>query len=774
MRLLRWTVGVVLGLVLLVVAGAAGVLWLGLPQLSGEIRLDGPQAAITITRDRRGIPYIKAGSDADAAFALGFVHAQDRFAQMEVMRRLVSGRLSEVVGGATLESDRFMRTLGLARLAEAGAALLSPDAQATLAAYARGVNAALAEQTIPPPEFLAMGIAPEPWRPSDSLLWARLMALQLTWNWRDELSRARLSARLSPDQLRDLYERGGDGPHVPLAALDADLAGRLLAAIPDEARPRTASNIWVLAGSKTESGKPLLANDPHLALTLPNLWYLARIETPDGVRVGATAPGVPFTILGHNGRIAWGMTTTQADSADLFVLQASGDGGYLTPDGPKPYVSRTETIRIRGANPVELTVRESMHGPVISDVLKNVAAEGQAVALASTALQADDRTADGLADLLKARTLGQARAALGGFHAPMQNVGVADTAGHIGLFVSGRIPRRGGDGWMPAAATDRERLWTGWRAPDPDLAVVDPPSGRIVNANNSPLADPLPRGYGLDFDAPYRARRIAERLDQQPRATPRDMAALQSDSVSTMALDVLPLLLELTPRTEATAAALDRLASWNGEFRRDRGEPLIFTAWWRQLLHALFADEMGEAWGETLPRPGVVVRALTERPAWCDVQGTPAVEACAERLSASLTAALADLGKRYGDNPDKWRWGQAHRARLGHPILGRIPVLGEIFKVEPQADGDNWTVNRAQSRLLNDSDPFGDVHGAGYRAVYDLADLDASLFQMSLGQSGHRLSPHFSDLAQAWADGSPFRIGKVPERPEGTLTLRPR
>ena len=774
MRILGWTISALLGLVLLAVAGAAGVLWLGLPKLDGEIRLAGLSDPVTITRDRRGIPYIKASNEADAAFALGFVHAQDRFAQMEVMRRLVSGRLSEVIGGVTLESDRFMRTLGLGRLAEAGVALLSPEAQASLAAYASGVNAALAEQKVPPPEFLVTGITPEPWRPSDSLLWARLMALQLTWNWRDELSRVRLAARLTPEQLLDLYDRTGDGPHVPLAALDAGLAGRLLAAIPAEAQPRTASNIWVLAGSKTESGKPLLANDPHLALTLPNLWYLARIETPSGVRVGATAPGVPFTILGHNGRIAWGMTTTQADSADLFVLHASGDGGYLTPDGPKPYLTRKETILIRGAAPVELTVRETVHGPVISDVLARVAGEGQAVALASTALSPDDHTADGLADLLKAKTLAEARVALGKFQAPLQNVGVADTAGHIGLFVSGRIPQRGGDGWMPSAATERDRAWTGWRAPDPDLAVVDPPSGRIVNANNSPVADPLARGFGLDFDAPYRARRIAERLDQQPRATPHDMASLQADAVSTMAKDVLPLLLKLTPRTEATATALDRLAAWNGDFRRDRGEPLIFTAWWRQLLHALFADELGEAWGEIQPRPGVVARALTERTAWCDVKGTPTVEACPERLSASLTTALADLSRRYGENPDKWRWGQGHRARLGHPILGRIPVLGGIFRVEPETDGDNWTVNRAQSRLLDDNDPFGDVHGAGYRAVYDLADLDASLFQMSLGQSGHRLSPHFSDLAQAWANGSPFRIGRLPERPEGTLTLRPR
>ncbi|MBM3546498.1 MAG: penicillin acylase family protein [Alphaproteobacteria bacterium] len=772
MRILGWILAGLFGLALVAVAGVVTMFWLAMPNHAGEVKLDGPSAPIAITRDKRGIPYIRAANEADAAFALGYVHAQDRFAQMEIMRRLVAGRLSEVVGAATIESDRFMRTLGLGRLAEEGVKNLSADAQALLGAYAKGVNAWIGNQRVMPAELLLNG-TPEPWQPANTLMWARLMALQLTWNWRDELARFRLAQVLSPDQLRDLFDREADGPHVPLAALDPDLAKNLLAAIPPEAEPRSASNIWALAGSRTETGKPLLANDPHLALTLPNLWYLARIEMPDRVVVGATAPGVPFTILGHNGRVAWGMTTTQADAADLFVLQVTSDGRYLSVDGPRDFIKREEVIMVKGGEPVRLTLRESLHGPVISDSLKRVAAEGQAVALASAALQADDRTADGILRMLRARSIEEARAALADFQAPMQNVGVADTAGHIGLFVSGRVPARDSDGWMPAQATDPARAWKGWRAADPDFTVLDPPSGRIINANNTPVADPLARGYGNDFDPSYRARRIAEKLDTPRKATARDMAALQSDVVSTMVKDVLPILLKLTPRTEANARALDRLAAWDGEMRRDRGEPLIFTAWWRHLLHAIFADEFGESWGEVLPRPGVVARALTERTSWCDVQRTPAIETCPEKLAQSLDEALKDLALRYGPNPDKWRWGTAHRARLAHPLLSRIPGVGLLFKVEPETDGDNWTVNRAQSRLLDNFDPYGDVHGAGYRAVYDLADLDRSLFQMSLGQSGHRLSPHFSDLARAWADGTPFVIGKEPEGPTMTLTLRP-
>jgi penicillin amidase len=768
MRWLGWFVGAICALLLLAVAGVTGALWLGLPRIDGEMHMAGLKAPVTVTRDRRGIPYIKAASEEDAAYALGVVHAQDRFAQMEMMRRLVSGRLAEVVGPAALESDRFMRILGLARLAEGSVTQLSAEAQALLAAYAEGVNAALGAQLVQSPELIFMGAALEPWRPSDSLLWHRLMALQLTGNWRDELSRAALSRKLTPEQLRDLYDRTADGAHVPLAAaIDPEAARRLLAAIPDEARPRTASNIWLLAGSRSDSGKPLLANDPHLSLTMPNLWYLARIETPSGLRVGATAPGVPFTVLGHNGRIAWGLTTTHGDTADLMALPLSGEDGYMTADGPAKFTLRPETIRIRGAAPVEIVVRDSRFGPIVSDSRRDMAAPGHAVALLSTSLAPDDRTAEALWRLTNAGTVAEAQAVLAAdFHSPQQNVGIADTEGHIGLFVSGRVPVRDGDGWMPGTGG-----WSGWRAPAPDLAVIDPPSGRIVNANNTPVPDPLAHGLGQDFDAPYRARRIDERLAGVQSAA--DMAALQSDAVSTMARDALPVLLRLTPRTEANAAALDRLAAWNFDMRRERPEPLIFTAWWRHLLRALYADEMGDSWGDMQPRPGVVLRSLTLHTQWCDDIRTPAAETCAQRLDSSLAEALAELRGRHGESLDKWRWGEVHRARLTHPIFGRVPYLASLFRVQVPTDGDNWTVNRAQSRLLDDRDPYGNVHGAGYRAVYDLARLDDSLFQSSLGQSAHRLSPHFSDLAQRWADGAPFTIGATPERPTGTLTLRP-
>jgi penicillin amidase len=776
MRVLGWILAGVLGLAIAAAMVVVAGLWLALPQTRGEIRLAGLAAPVAVTRDMRGILYIRAGSEADAAFALGFVHAQDRFPQMEVMRRLAGGRLAEIVGERGLNNDRFMRTLGLGRLAENSVAQLSPEAREVLEAYARGVNAWIDAYRVPPPELLIFGRKPEPWRPADSLLWGRIMALQLTFGWRDEMIRAAVAAKLGPEQAADLLGRAE--PPVPVAALPGDglpgdLAMRLLAAIPEEAKPRSASNIWLLSGSRTESGKPLLANDPHLALTLPNVWYLARIETPEALRVGATAPGVPFTVLGHNGRIAWGFTTTQSDTSDLIVLEDAGGDSYRTATGTERIATRRETLFVKGGPAAELIVRETPLGPVISDVTPGAARLGKAVALSSTALQADDRTPDALLRLNRAAGVEAAQAVLArDFHTPMQNVGVAD-ADHIGLFVAGRVPRRNRSGAFAVASTDANAAWSGWLELAPALSVVDPLSGRLVSANNAPFAGGDP-GFGGEYDAPYRARRIVERLDATQAATPRDMAAMQADSVSTMARDLLPVLLKLTPREPANAWALDRLVHWDGTFGRDRSEPLIFTAWWRRLLEALYKDDLGELWGEVLPRPATVARALTERTHWCDDRGTPEVETCPQRLSASLNAALSDLSARYGRNPDKWRWGEAHRARLVHPLLGRLPVIGALFRIEPMADGDNWTVNRAQTRLLDDADPFGDVHGAGYRAVYDLADLDSSLFQMSLGQSGHRLSPHFADLARSWAEGFPFRLGKEPERPRGTLTLAPR
>jgi penicillin amidase len=371
-RALRWLCGGLIGLVLLVSIGlAGGYLWLrqSLPKVDGTIQVEGLSAPVRIVRDRNDVPHIEAASFEDAVFAEGFVHAQDRLWQMDFRRRLGAGRLAEVLGPAALPTDRFMRTLGLARAAEASLAYLRPDTVRLLDAYAAGVNAYLTTRSGPlPPEFLILGYRPEPWAPADCLVWMRLLALDLSRNWRDELLRARLTKRLSEDQIADLWPESVSSAPITLVELARSLsADALAAALPPSPPSGMGSNAWVLNGSRTQSGAPLLANDPHLRLSAPGPWYLAHLEAPGRTLIGATMPGLPGVALGHNGKIAWGFTNTGPDTQDLFVERVDPDdpAQYLTPAGWVPFATRDEVIRVQGGEPVTLHVRETRHGPVL-------------------------------------------------------------------------------------------------------------------------------------------------------------------------------------------------------------------------------------------------------------------------------------------------------------------------------------------------------------------------------------------------------------------------
>ncbi len=465
-RWIRWTYRGLIGLVVLaVVAVAGGYLWLrgSLPMTEGRIAAAGLEAPVEVLRDADGVITIRAESLRDAYFAVGYAHAQDRLWQMDFMRRSAAGRLSEVVGPATLWLDRFMRGLGLYRVAEANVAHLGLEARAVLEAYAAGVNAFLAAPGGPwPPEYYLLRYRPEPWRPADSIVWGRLMALQLSGNWRDEIRRARLAKDLTEAQIAFLWpEYPTDGPIStggllgPQPSERADAPTQLREILPWQWMPKSASNSWVLSGERTASGMPILANDPHLSLRSPGTWYLVRIETPDQALAGATAPGVPFVIVGHNGRVAWGFTTTESDTQDLFIerLSGPGPGSYDTPEGPRPFEVRNEIIEVRGQAPETLSIRSTRHGPVLSDFLPEaaqIAGAGQVVALAWPALMPDDGAGDAFVALARARDAAEVVSALRDFHSPQQNIVYADSAGSIGLIAPARVPlRRKGDGRRP-------------------------------------------------------------------------------------------------------------------------------------------------------------------------------------------------------------------------------------------------------------------------------------------------------------------------------------
>jgi penicillin amidase len=777
--------------VALVVAVAGGAVWLrtSLPQISGRISIAGLVGTVEVVRDANAIPYIRAGSLADAHMALGFVHAQDRLFQMDLARRAGAGRLAEIFGARAVASDRAMRILGIGRLARSSLEALAPEARGALSAYAAGVNAYLEVHAgALPPEFTLLGYKPEPWTEADSLIWPRLMAFQLSGNWRSEALRGRLATRLTPDKIADLFHQDSDGTPPTLAAVSSGEADRLLAdlldGMPRELRPVTASNSWAVDGAHSTTGKPILANDPHLPYRAPGMWYLARIETPELVLTGATVAGVPVTILGHNGRIAWAFTTTESDTQDLFVerIDPTDPARYLTPDGSAPFETLAETIRVSGGPDVALTVRFTRHGPVVSDIGPRFAAPepGHVIALAAAALQPGDRTAEALYRVNRARDWPAFRDALRLYHGPQQNITYADTAGNIGFIAPALVPiRRSGDGSLPSPGWTDAHDWIGYIPFDALPQALNPPHGRIVNANHRIVGSDYPYFLG-HVDTPiHRARRIHDLLDAQPKLSPEDAARMLTDAVSLGARALLSAMTAVTPGDAREETAIALLRGWDGTMRRERPEPLIFTAWAREIERALYADETGELFRDLWDqRVEFILRVLHSRQDWCDDIATPERETCDDRLKLALKRALDGLAERHGSNVAAWKWGEEHAARFAHSVFGHIPVVAGLTEIRLAVDGGADTVNRAQFDFANDAAPFLAIHGPGYRAVYDLADLDRSLFAQATGQSGNPFSARYGDLTPPWRDGKFVRFAPAGENivagAIGVLQLVPR
>lgn len=778
--------GVLMGLVL-ALAGLG--LWLtqSLPQIHGPLPVAGLAAPAEVIRDRNGVAHISAASEADGYFALGFVHAQDRLFQMDLYRRIGAGRLSELVGSPALPADRILRTLGIYRLAEKQVATLSPELREAVTAYTAGVNAFIDQHRGPwPPEFTLLVYRPEPWKPADSLVLGKLLALMLGGNWTEELRRAALLDRMAPADVEFFLPTEPDGPQrltgQPVGT--GAMATALLAAVPAFLHPRRASNAWAVTGSRTASGAPILASDPHLGFTAPGIWYPVRLSTPQQVITGATLPGLPLHLLGHNGSVAWGLTTTYGDQTDLFVetLDAANPQNYITANGPLPLETRNETIRVRFGRDVIQTVRATQHGPIVSDVLDNAASragQGRVMALSAVALQEGDRTPEALLGMNRAADADAFRAALRDFHTPQQNVFFADRFGSIGFVAAARVPvRRNGRGLVPGDGAGGAQDWVGFLDFDELPQAMDPTSGQIFNANNRVVDDEYPHFIGADWDLSYRAARIAEMLADGERPRADDHARMQVDTLSPMARDLLPLLLRAVNDAEALSAtarsAVTRLHGWDHGMDRARAEPLLFSAWMRALAARLFADEMGAAFSPG-QWPRQIRAALTDDPRWCDDTRSAAVETCAAQVAPALADAIASLSAAYGTDMNGWRWGAAHPVRFTHPAFSFIPGLGRWLGIELDSDGGNYTLKRGGFGGSGARFPNG--HGASYRAVYDLGNLDDSRYAYAPGASGNPYSRWFSDQAPLWRDGLFFRIPAAPEEAKrdarGVLALTP-
>jgi penicillin amidase len=787
---------------------------------------------VEVVRDREGVPHIFAKTTDDLYMALGFVHAQDRLWQMELQRRAGQGRLSEIFGERTFGADVFLRTLDLYGHAERSLAGLPAAAAQALEAYARGVNAyikrpvGLIEPRLPP-EFLLLRHQPEPWRPADSIVIIKLMALSLSMNINQEILRLTLAAHgltsaeiedlmpLDPadapprlPEIADLYPlhhptkraavpgRRADGAD-PNDGLIGDLAGDPLAGLLGDLVGTGASNNWVVSGARTRSGKPLLANDPHLHLEAPSVWYLAHLalERPGAETanaVGASLAGVPLIVLGRGDQLAWGFTNTGSDVEDIFVEKVNPNNPreYLTPEGWLPFSVEEMRIAVKGARVRTVERRRTRHGPVLPGFYRNLdrlLAANHVAALKWTALTDDDTTiAAGLFDP-DVKTVADYMARMRLFVVPMQSMVVADTEGHIGLIAPGRVPVRSPAntiaGRAPVPGWDDTYDWKGYLKFDELPREDNPNVGAIGTANARMVDRDYPHLLTHDWDPPFRQQRIKQLIfDAADTHDLASMRAAQTDVLSLAVARLQPLMIAAV-QAEGTAdpAVLNQLTVWDARMQADRPEPLIFTAWLREAMRAIYRDDLGEAFGRYFdPRALPLIRLLEGRATardWCDDHTTPGHETCGAVLAAALNRALASLQARFGPDRSKWRWGEAHPAVSEHRPFGLVGVLAPFFNVEVPSGGDNYTLNRGRAEFAEEP-PFANKHAASYRAIYDLADLDRSLYVQTTGQSGNAFSPFYRSFAQRWARGEyieiPTRRETVEKTRLGTWTLTPR
>jgi len=790
-RLFSVLVWIFVGLCALALLAAGFVYYLAgrsIPDYNRDFVVEGTTGRIEIVRANYAIPHIFAEDPQEVYFGLGFVHAQDRMWQMLMLRRAAQGRLSELFGEATLKTDELMRTLDLYQVAVDTVRYQTPETMDVLNRYSAGVNAHLrAVQTEAlgrgTPELWLFSPKIEPWTPADSIAVLKFMALQLSDKAALEVMQARLALLLPPERLSDLFpdEQGEAVMALPDYAswFDEDLPEGLPTEPPVEhalypLRPpgfAGASNAWAVGQTRSAAGGTLMASDPHLSLTAPSIWMLARLELATGGVIGGTIPGIPAILVGRNSTFAWGLTTSYLDDQDLFIEKLNPDDPtlYLTPTGYQRFQSKDVIINVHDTTGVTLNVQKSRHGPIIDPKhwgIAEILPNNHVAALSWTALDPNDQSMEAAIKLMSVRRVADAPAVLSLVHAASTNVIMADRD-EIGMQTVGRAPKRNeahtSKGRIPSPGWLSQNDWDGYMPFESNPASINPKSGIIANTNNRLVDRAFPDHWTYDWGDDQRILRARRMLNDREFHTLDSLIEIQTDTVSPTARVILPLIArDLWYSGEPAAVgtverrrqvALELLANWNGEMSEHDPEPLIFAAWTRNLQRRLIVDEIG-ALSAQLPDLKAlfierVYRDVDGASIWCDVSQTSRKEDCVEIARTSLDEALLNLTEAYGDRIESWRWGSVHQAVHRHEVLGSIPLMSGIANIIQDTPGGDNTLLRGKMIGYGDK-PFLNVHGAGFRGVYDMADPEASLFIISTGQSGHFLSRHYDDLSQIW------------------------
>ena len=797
-----------LGSAALVLCIAAGIFYLISAQTnpSGKRTIKSLGDSVAITFDESDIPHIQAKSSSDAFFALGYLHASERSWQMEINRRLSSGRLSEILGKETLAIDRFIRTLGIKHAAEKQFDRYPIATKRLLQSYADGVNAGNAHLGWAlPVEYFLTGSKPGHWSPTDSVAWMLMMALDLGGNWHKELQRLELSQFLTTKEVWEVmpaYTPGEPVSNADFAKMYRDInvfnpnplardqkskklpATELAINEVPGGKDGIGSNNWALNGKLTASGKPLLANDPHLGLSAPAIWYMAHLEAPGLNVIGATRPGIPGVVLGRTDKFDWSFTNTGPDVQDLYIeqLDPKNPGVYRGPDGPLAFKVRQEIIDIKGEPALRFLVKETRHGPVISEsyarAKRAIDTDRFVLALRWTALDVENQSVAGLLDMNHAKDLDTFKQALRKNYAPMQNVVMADVDSNIAFQAAGVAPKRtlhqGLYGVAPALGWEKQYDWTGYVPFDQLPNSTNPDTNWLATANQKVLANNDPNPLTGDWDLPTRYDRIVDLIKGRSGHDLASMKSMQADTLSLGAAPLLDLFKSAQSKHPLAQQAIELSKNFDGDMKIDSTGALIFNAWADQLSRKLFG-RLGylftENYGARNFRQPLILQLQNPNSPWCNDPKTEQFESCAEASNAAFDKALEQLSAQFGNNPKNWVWGNAHIAVSEHRPLSKVPFLGSLFNLTQPFPGDSFSINVGRLELLRADTPFETKQAPSLRTLYDLSDLEQSLFIYQTGQSGWVQNKLYRNMSALWARNEYLPLQMKPQKISRQLDL---
>jgi penicillin amidase len=771
-----------------------------LPQTRGKMMLAGLYDQVEVIRDRWGVSHIFAQNESDLMFAQGFVHAQDRLWQMDFQRRLVAGRLAEVLGDKALDVDRWIRILGMRRAAERDETMLSQECQVVVEAYAAGVNAWIARRHYPV-EFSLLRYQPEPWTVLDSLSWGKMMAWTLSVNWEAELLRAQLIAKLGPEAAVALEPEpsqaepytippGTDYSKVGFLASRRAKAARKLAG--PAASGGLGSNNWLISGSRTASGKPLLANDMHLLMGIPAIWYENHLSAQDLELSGVTFPGVPGIVAGHNGHVAWGFTNGFPDVQDLYMEHVRRtDSGQVQYEYKGKWLDAEvthEQIKVKGKPAVEQEVVVTRHGPIINQLAPDFSGEVP-LALRWTAYD-PEQLFTALYAMNRAHDCQEFRQALSYWGTPSQNTVFADVQGNIAYTLTGRVPIRAkGDGRLPVPGWTGEYEWTGFIPFDELPQLYNPPQGFIATANNRTADASYPHFLGVDYISSNRVTRIIELLEANPKIDIQGIQAMHFDQLSPHARSIAHALGRLETDDAELKIIIEAMQKWDGRLSPDSPEASVYEVFYRRLILLMTSPQLGD----------LAIRYLGKGPVPLLAENSIFGERALEWILSSLINPLPgksrskkaqhrdelmrialretadELKNRFGPSLEAWAWKKMHKIRFSH-TLGSVKPLDQLFNRGPYPIGGDsntiWNTATSYYDLAADT-----MVGPPFRFIADLGDLDHCLGLLTPGQSGHPLSKHYADQVKAWFTRGyhPMIINRqeLETATEDTLTLLP-